>query len=284
MKKFNLIRVGIAAFFILILSACGVANLAYNNASAVANYYVDEWFELSSEQSAWLKPRVTKLMVWHRANELPTYRMLLAEASQRLEINSNPQGDIARFYNESRQAVERLTLQALPDMIAFLQTIDAKQITNLEKKFATENEKLAKEMRLSADARRAKRLERITERYATWMGKLSDAQIALINASITPLPLTETLRLADRQRWQKEFVALLNASPNTSLLESELRLLFITPEKRRAKDYQTTWQRQQDEMMKLTAELIAIASVKQKQTMQKKLAGYAADLNGLLKV
>jgi Family of unknown function (DUF6279) len=284
MKKTNLIRAGIVALFILTLTACGVANLAYNNAPMLANYYADEWFDLTSEQSAWLKPRVSKLMLWHRANELPTYRTLLAEASQRLDKSHNPQDDIAHFYYASRQAVDRLALQALPDMVAFLQTINAQQITNVERKFATENEKLAKEMRFSADARRVKRLERNTERYESWMGKLSEPQIALINSSIAPLPLTEELRLADRQRWQKELIALLNAKPNANLLESELHTLFITPEKRRAKNYQVAWQRQQEEMMKLTAELIAIASVKQKQAMQKRLAGYAEDLSGLLKV
>jgi hypothetical protein len=284
MKKTNLMWAGVAALFLLTLSACGVANLAYNNAPTVANYYVDEWFDLNAEQSAWLKPRVTKLMMWHRTNELPTYRTLLNEASQQLEKNTNPEAEIARFYASTRQAVDRLTLQAMPDMVAFLQTIESQQIANLEKKFATENEKLAKEIKLTEDRRRAKRLERTIERYEAWMGKLSPPQLALINARITPLPLTEALRFADRQRWQKDFVALLNTKPNASLLESELRTLFLTPEKRRAKDYQTTWQRQQDEMMKLTAELINIASVKQKQAMQKKLAGYAEDLSGLLKV
>ncbi len=284
MKKPNLIRAGIAALFVLTLAACGVANLAYNNAPTVANYYVDEWLDLNAEQSAWLKPRVTKLMVWHRANELPTYRTLLNEASQQLEKNTNPEAEIERFYASTRQAVDRLTLQAMPDMVAFLQTIETQQIANLEKKFATENEKLAKEIELTDERRRAKRLERTIERYEAWMGKLSPPQLAIINTRIASLPLTEALRFADRQRWQKEFVQLLNAKPNANQLESELRTLLITPEKRRAKDYQITWQRQQDEMMKLTAELIAIANAKQKQAMQKKLSGYAEDLSGLLKV
>ncbi|NJR71937.1 MAG: hypothetical protein HC782_02095 [Gammaproteobacteria bacterium] len=250
----------------------------------MANYYVDEWFDLTSEQSAWLKPRIAKLMTWHRANELPTYRTLLADARQRLEKNANPQDDIARFYNESRQAVDRLTLKALPDMVAFLQTIDGNQIVNLEKKFATDNEKLAKEMRISIDARRAKRLERTIERYEAWMGKLTETQVALITTSISSLPLTEMLRLTDRQRWQADFVALLNTKPNANALESALRVLFITPEKNRAPEYQAAWLRQQDEMMKLTSNLIATASPKQKQAMQKKLAGYEEDLSGLLKV
>ena len=283
MKTINIFRLCIATLLILAVSACGVANLAYNNAPTVANYYVDEWFDLTSGQSAWLKPRVAKLMVWHRANELPTYRTLINEASQQLEKNTNPEADVARFYASTRQAVDRLTLQALPDMVAFLQTIETQQIANLEKKFATENEKLTKEIELTEDRRRAKRLERTIERYEAWMGKLSPPQLALINARIAPLPLTESLRFADRQRWQKEFVALLSAKPSANLLETELRTLLLTPEKRRAKDYQSAWQRQQDEMMKLTADLIASASVKQKQAMQKKLGGYAEDLSGLLK-
>lgn len=279
----QVLRVIVAALLLATLAACGVANLAYNNAPTLVNYYVDDWFDLTDAQRDWLKPRVTKLMVWHRANELPQYRQLLASMSARVETNATSVSEIAGVYDQSREAVDRLVLQAMPDMVAFLQQIEPAQVSALEKKFVTENDKLARELRLDADDRRNKRFSRYVERYEAWMGTLTDAQTTSIKARIAPLPLSEEMRLADRKRWQRDFVALIAAKPEPAVLDRELRVLLLKPESRRDAAYQTTWKQQHNQVIALTAELLAAATPKQKQFIQKKISGYSADITSLLK-
>jgi predicted DNA-binding protein YlxM (UPF0122 family) len=279
----NIFRLLLGTILLGLLTACGVAGLAYNNAPTVVSYYVDDWFDLTAEQSAWLKPRVTKLVDWHRQNELPTYRNLLADVQSRVAQNQNTLNDVAKLYSISRQAVDRVTIQAMPDMVAFLQKIEPSQIAFIEKKFAAENQKLAKDIKQPETERRAKRLERFTERFEGWMGTLSEAQIALIKERIAPLPFTEELRLDDRKRWQREFISLLSSKADATTMERELRTLMLTPEVRRAPAYQAMWQAQQDEVMKLTLELVNMATPKQRQAVQKKLSGYVEDVSGLLK-
>jgi Family of unknown function (DUF6279) len=282
-RPMNVFRLILGTILLGLLTACGVAGLAYNNAPTVVSYYVDDWFDLTPEQSAWLKPRVTKLVDWHRQNELPTYRNLLVDMQSRVAQNQNTLNDVSKLYSASRQAVDRVTLEAMPDMVAFLQQIEPPQIAFIEKKFAADNRKLANDMKQPEEARRAKRVERFTERFEGWMGKLSEAQIALIKERIAPLPFSEELRLDDRKRWQREFISLLRSKADIFTIERELRTLMLTPEVRRAPAYQAMWQAQQDVVMKLTLELVNMATTKQRQAIQKKLSGYAEDVGGLLK-
>jgi len=267
------------------LTACGVAGLAYNNAPMLASYYADDWLDLTTEQRDWLKPRVATLLEWHRANELPVYRKLLAEASTTLDNSANPAPEISRLYAESRQAFQRITIQALPDMVALVQKVELQQISYLEKKFASDNRKLAREMGEPNEARLTKRVERNIGRFESWMGKLTPAQIDLIKQYAANVPDTESLRLEDRRRWQREFISFLKSKPTEASAETELRLLLFAPNKRRGLAYSTAWQRQQDASLQLTADLFAIAitNPKQKQAIQKKLAGYASDVSSLLK-
>jgi Family of unknown function (DUF6279) len=270
-----------------LLTACGVANLAYNNAPMLVNYYVDDWLDLTPEQTDWLKPRVTKLLAWHRTNELPQYRKLLTSASARVMQNGDRATvlrDVEKLYADSRQAADRLIVQAMPDIVSFMQQVEPAQLQVLEKKFAKDNDKLIKNLRVPEARRVEQRNERYVERFEGWMGSLDSEQRAMISERLSSLPFTEELRFADRKRWQKEFLALTATKPDSEKLRMELNILLRTPEARRDTNYQSTWARQQQIIIELTADLLMSASPAQKQTIAKKLAGYSSDITSLLKV
>ncbi len=276
------IRIIVGFLLIAALGACGVVNLAYNNAPTAVAYVVDDWVDLNSTQRAWLKGRVEKLLDWHRSSELPTYRKLLADAHDQV-AKPVAVAQLDGFYGHGKQAVERLTEKAMPDIVAFLQMLEPSQIAFLEKKLADENEKLASEMKLGLAERRKKRVERYTDRFEGWFGRLSQEQLATLKARVEEMPFSEELRLADRKRWQTDFVGLLKNKSDAATLERELRILLLAPEQRRAEAYRVKWEMQQQIATRLTAELLQTASPKQRQSIQRKLAGYAEDVGGLLK-
>jgi hypothetical protein len=299
------------------LAGCGAANLAYNNAPMAVAYVVDDWVDLKSDQRAFLKSRVEVLLAWHRTTELPAYQQLLREAMARVApaqpsgqpanqfisqaaasttaspaSSPNPAAnkvqaptvqDVARLYSESRQAIERVTEKAMPDIVAFMQTLKPEQISYLERKFTEDNAKLEQQMRAPLAERKRARVTRYVDRFEGWMGKLSPEQMALIQARVEPLPFSEELRLADRRRWQSELLAMLKSRPDAATIEREMRVLLLTPEVRRSAEYRARWSTQQDTVMSLTAELMALATPKQRESVRKRLDGYANDLAGLLK-
>jgi hypothetical protein len=124
---------------------------------------------------------------------------------------------------------------------------------------------------------------RYVERFEGWMGRLSPEQVALIQARVEPLPFSEELRLADRRRWQGEMITMLKSRPDAASIEREMRVLLLTPEVRRSAEYRARWAAQQEAVMSLTAEVMAQATPAQRESVRKRLAGYANDLAGLLK-
>jgi hypothetical protein len=275
-------RIIVGFLLVAALGACGVVNLAYNNAPTAVAYVVDDWVDLNSTQRTWLKARVEKLLEWHRANELPTYRRLLADAHDQVAKPVAVE-QLDSFYGQGKLAVERLTEKAMPDIVAFLQMLEPSQVAFLEKKLGEENEKLAKELKLSLVERRKKRVERYTDRFEGWFGRLSPEQLATLKVRVEEMPFSEELRLADRKRWQTDFVGLLKSKSDAATLERELRILLLAPEQRRAEAYRVKWEMQQQIVTRLTAELLQTASPKQRQSIQRKLAGYTEDVSGLLR-
>jgi len=312
-SRLRIIFAFVGSVVLAALAGCGAANLAYNNAPMAVAYVVDDWVDLKSEQRAFLKSRVESLLVWHRANELPAYQQLLREAMARVApappsgqspnkfisqaaasttASTAPSGnsapgptvqDVSRLYAESRQAIERVAEKAMPDIVAFMQTLKPEQISYLERKFTEDNAKLEQQMRAPLVERKRARVTRYVERFEGWMGKLSPEQVALIQARVEPLPFSGELRLADRRRWQAELLAMLKSRPDAVTIEREMRVLLLTPEVRRSAEYRARWAAQQDVVMNLTAELMALATPKQRESVRKRLDGYVNDLAGLLK-
>jgi hypothetical protein len=245
-------------------------------------YVADDWFDLTSPQRAWLKLRVENLVDWHRASELPIYQKLLSDAHEQV-VRPLAIEHIDLFYGQSRLAAERLAEKAIPDLVGFLQLLEPRQIAFLERKLASDNEKLANELKLGLEERRRKRVERYVGRFEGWFGRLSPEQLELLKTRLEELPFSEELRLADRKRWQASLVALLKNNADSAVLARELRVLLLSPEQRRAADYRVKWEAQQQLVALLTVELLQIATAKQKQAVQRKLAGYAQDVSNLLK-
>ena len=101
----------------LLLAACSVGRLAYNNASPVVTYMVDDYFDLSGDQENFVRQRFGRLQDWHRASELPAYERDLRDAIARTQRPLTI--DDARWVNATlRDYYHRMVAQALPDILA----------------------------------------------------------------------------------------------------------------------------------------------------------------------
>jgi uncharacterized membrane protein YgaE (UPF0421/DUF939 family) len=261
-----------------------LGNLAYNNAPFAVTWVLDDWVPLNRTQRDWLRPRVESLMAWHRTRELPVYQTLLANAVR--DVSKPPSAtDIDQIYAESRRAVDRMVEKVLPDAVAFLQTLEPAQIDALERKFNADNQKLERDITAATTdaARKENREKRYVERYESWMGRLNAEQVDIVRREIATIPSSETFRLADRKRWQQEFLRLLRAKPDAAVLERELKVLLLSPELRRAPEYRAAWEAQQRAIIKLTANLLATATPRQQDAVRTKLNGYATDIAALVK-
>ena len=264
------------------LTACSVATLAYNNAGMLIGYALGDYVELTPSQEAWLKERVSLLIAWHRTSELPEWQRWLNETRERAA--GNPQAsEVQAVYERGRMLLERTTEQMLPDLATLLRQMEPRQIAFLQDKFARDNRKIGADIDLPPVARKAKRTERIKERFESWMGDLTVEQHTYLLSRLAVLPPLEEMRLADRIRWQRQLIELIKARPDAPVLRSELRRMMLAPETSRDPDYQAALNRQQEEISTVTAWMVTNATPAQRARLQRKLSGYAEDVASLLR-
>jgi Family of unknown function (DUF6279) len=270
----------ILAAIMLVLTACSLATVAYNNAGALITYQVDEYFDLSPTQEEWVRLRANKLIEWHRVAELPQYRRVLGEARARAETGMTVT-EVETAYLDGRNAFMRVAERMLPDIADFLLQLDTQQIQYFEDRLTRDNEKLAREMK-GGEVMLKKRLERYEQRFKDWMGELTAAQREDIRVAVGAMKPLDELRLADRRTRQADFMALLRSKPDAVGMRKQLWQMMTQPELKRAAAYRDELEKQQKTLMQLIARMSTTATPEQRARVQKRLGGYANDITALL--
>ena len=265
-----------------VLTSCSMATVAYNNAGSLIGYALDNYVELTPPQETWLKDRVNHLIAWHRGSELPLWQRWVNETRERAAGNPEA-GEIRAMFARGQTLLERTTEKMLPDMAALMRQLEPRQIAFLESKLAADYRKLAEEAAAPLPVRQSRRVERLRERCESWFGRLTSEQAAYLQARVLSMAPLEEMRLTDRQRWQREFMAVVKSAAEVSELQAELRILILAPEQRRDPNYQAEVNRQRDEMIAVTAWMVRNATPAQMARLQNKLSGYAEDIASMLR-
>lgn len=266
----------------LLVAACSLAGMAYNNAVPLASWYVDDYVSLNDAQQARFRESIARLHAWHRRSELPEYSRVLEEAARKVDRPVAPE-EIQQLYEEGRRFANRVGEQALPDMVDLLLMLTPDQVKAIEEKLQRDNEKFESErMRQPAARRERDRADRYVKNLENWLGSLDAEQRELVRTGLVDVPSTDQLRLADRQRLQREFLTLLRSAPPKEQFVTRLRTILLAPEVGRDPVYQATNSAWRARSSALFASVLAKASPKQRAHMQRKLRGYASDVTALI--
>jgi negative regulator of sigma E activity len=264
----------------LALGGCSATRLAYDNADTVLRFMASSYLDLDAEQSEDLKPRIVRFQAWHRANELPVYAGLLRSASQRAAQGITAE-DVAWGLANVRARYRRFLAEAAEDGAPVLATLSLAQHAVLEKKFAENNEKYAKEF-LSADDRKRRRAQskRMLERFRDFTGDLAPDQEARIESFVLAHERHTVLRFEDRQRWQRDIVAALKEHEPREL-GRRLAEMANRPELRRSEEFLREDRRWGEDLGQLIVDLDRSLSAKQRAKVVSRLSGYAEDFSVL---
>ena len=273
----------LALVCILALGACSQATrIAYSNATSLAVWYIDDWFDLREEQRDWLKARLNRFFAWHRASELPAYEKLLLDAAGQAGTRLTEEG-VRRIYGDVRSLTTRAVEQALPDMAEFLLKMQPEQVAYLEKKYSEENAKALKQAgRKSAAERQDIRAKRFVERIEDWTGKLSPTQRELVRTRLAVLPDITDEWLADRRQRQADTIAIMRNRPSRDEAIKSLRRLMLESDAWRKPEYAAKVKARDDQTIAMIVALDATLTAEQRLKLRKKIAGYAADVAYLM--
>lgn len=275
-------RLAVLLLAFALLPGCSAVRVVYNQADNLLVWMAHDYFEFDPVQRHDFNTRLAPLLAWHRHEQLPGYSRFLADIRQRAERPATR--DDAQWLMDGAKARFRTMVdKAAPDAAELLMTLTPDNIKALQREFDKVNQKFAREHKLggTAEDRRRARLDRTVKRIRDWTGPLTPAQEARISAVNDSIPYTDHLRQQDRQRRQKEFLALLNARANKAEFTRTLRAWLTDWEAGRPPEVQAALNDGYEKRIALYIEVQHSLSTQQRAHLQQQFKGYIEDLNAL---
>ena len=202
----TVLKVTAALVAVWLLAGCTALRLAYDNADTYLLFRANSYLDLDAKGSDELDERIDEFFAWHRRTALPQYARVSEEAAKRVTRGLSRE-DLVWGY-DSLVAHARQSLRFAAERVApLLDRLTPQQVSHMERRFADDNRKFAREyLRGSEAERRKRRARRLEERLEDWVGNLSSVQAEKVRQFSERTPLYDELRAKDRQRMQAEFV------------------------------------------------------------------------------
>ena len=262
--------------FVLVVAGCSTLRLGYANGDSFVYWWMNSYVGFTDQQKTWVKDDIEKFFDWHRRTQLPDYAQVLARTQQRLQRPVKAE-EVHDDFALMRQHAERMFEFALPSLTTLALSLSPQQIANIERKFATNNEKYRKEyLRGSPQERQQRRFEKVMKHAEYWFGAFSVAQKERIRIATDARPMNYTLWTAERQRRQSELIAMLKKiqaeRPDREAAAALLRnyatraLAHFT-----YADHKPFFDASRDGMAQLTAQIVNMTTPAQKAHAQRRL-------------
>jgi hypothetical protein len=259
------------------LSSCSTVRFAYNNADVYLRWQLSKYLDVQGPQSEEVDRHIAAFLAWHRANALPQYIRLLNEAGARFARGLS-QEDLVWGYDSLQAQVLQAVRAGAGEIADLLDRLTPEQIAYMERRFAEDNRKYAREQLAgNLDERRRRRLKRNVERLQEWFGELSEAQVQLIRRYADHAPLTEGMRERERKRLQTEFLAIVRAG------EAKARFAewAVQWERRREPEHAAAARAQRMEYFAMLVELNRTLTPGQRQATEMRIRELVTDFERL---
>jgi len=262
-----------------LVSGCSANRFLYNRLDTFVNWWIDDYVALSVEQQQAFDAGLSSVLQWHRYDELPRYKTIIAESLAALE------GDVTLAEAELiadniDQAVVRLQEQMLELLLdvgdsltdeqisEFLSTIDEDQATYREKRLSRSDDEYFED---SADS-----LEDLAKRL---LGRLSRDQEQLIASTSRELTRLDGLWHADREKWGASLRAILEQ--RSEGWRGAIIGLVEDREAERIPDYVAAIDRNGEIILALLVDVINSRSERQDRRLRDFLTDLAEDIDAL---
>ena len=256
----------------LTLPACSVVGgLWYERIDQlIANQFL-EYASFTNDQEKYVRQATLEFKYWNIKNELPKYKKLIAQF--RSLDNATTVDDIDDIYQQGMILANNTREFFLPQIVEFCKTITNKQVEEM----ATYFDDLMKERKLELENDEDDlqgSLIKSFKRFFRFMGvKLSNEQINMIQTLSSGIEDKREQLISERIQWNKQFIAILKLRQNENFEErfiSHINSLDSEDPKTRIM------------INKITAEIIASFSEKQRGKFQKRLGRFESSIDQII--
>ena len=236
----------------------------------IANQFL-EYASFTNDQEKYVRQATLEFKYWNIKNELPKYKKLIAQF--RSLDNATTVDDIDDIYQQGTLLANNAREFFLPQIVEFCKTITNKQVEEM----ATYFDDLMKERKLELENDEDDlqgSLIKSFKRFFRFMGvKLSNEQINTIQTLSSGIEDKREQLISERIQWNQQFIAILELRQNENFEErfiSHINSLDSEDPKTRIM------------INKITAEIIASLSEKQRGKFQKRLVRFESSIDQII--
>ncbi|RRJ83676.1 DUF6279 family lipoprotein [Aestuariirhabdus litorea] len=257
-------RLGWLVSVLVLLAACTLKPV-YNNLYWLVPWYVEDYVTLREGQGDQLRDRVKALIQVHREEQVPHYIDFLRSLEPYAEGVEE-----ARLW-EGYQRLEALWLALkwllLPDIEAFLLSLDSAQQQELFEKLAEANEEQRQQLIEQKRDRSQRYRERAESLMEDWLGSINDGQWVLLESYLKEVGSGDEGWLENRERWQQALAEALR-SPQP---RARVRELVIHNRRLWSPDYRAAVERRRQLTVELISRISYTLDARQKAHFKKSL-------------
>ena len=256
----------------LTLPACSVVGgLWYERIDQlIANQFL-EYASFTNDQEKYVRQATLEFKYWNIKNELPKYKKLIAQF--RSLDNATTEDDIDDIYQQGMILANNTREFFLPQIVEFCKTITNKQVEEM----ATYFDDLMKERKLELENDEDDlqgSLIKSFKRFFRFMGvKLSNEQINTIQTLSSGIEDKREQLISERIQWNQQFIAILELRQNENFEERFISHINSLD----SEDPRTRMM-----INKITAEIIASLSEKQRGKFQKRLVRFESSIDQII--
>ena len=281
--RLSLLKSAIIGLLVL-LAGCSSVRLGYGSGPLLAWWWLDGYVDFSRENAPLAQQGIDRWFEWHRATQLPAYAGLLDAAAQDvLEPVTAAQacGWQARLRGALNPALDR-AVEIAADLVP---TLGEAQLRHIEQRYAKGNDEMRSDF-LQPDpaVRQRESVKRTVDRIERVYGRLEPAQTRVIAAGVAASPFDPERWLADRERRQRDTLAILRELVTTGARDRRLaglRTLALRIERSPDPDYRAYQLRLAEYNCQFAARIHNATTPEQRRKARDTFKGWADDFRAL---
>ncbi|MDR9452473.1 MAG: DUF6279 family lipoprotein [Wenzhouxiangella sp.] len=271
-----------AVVAILVLTIGCTVQLAYMNLDRLVIRWVDDKVDLNAEQKRLVRRALDDNLSWHCADHLPQYAAMLNSLGDDLNDDRIDVATMVSYSEQVTQFGQELIEVSIEPATQLLASLDERQVEHLFLSFEESNEELLERLgEADVEKTQTDRAERMTRRLSRFMGRLNRQQLARLSQWSVDYQPIDGHQLAYAHQWQtqlKEALALRHDQPDE--FAQSIAVLF-EPTRGWDDSYRQAVEANQALTFEAIADVLNLATDRQKDRLMAKLGGYASDFDAL---
>ena len=257
--------------FLTLPSCSVVGGLWYERIDQlIANQFL-EYASFTNDQEKYVRQVTLEFKYWNIKNELPKYKKLIAQF--RSLDNATTLDDIDNIYQQGMILANNTRDFFLPQIVEFCKTITNKQVEEMATYFDDLMKERKSELENDEDDLQGSLIKSF-KRFFRFMGvKLSNEQINTIQTLSSDIEDKRGQLISERIQWNQKFIAILKLRQNENFEETFISHINSLD----SEDPKTRMM-----INKITAEIIASFSEKQRRKFQKRLGRFESSINQII--